>query len=206
MLDDFSDMQKHAYSLIKNSLEKNKIFHAYLFNGNGYKETFNFALAFAKSIICNNHFCNKEYNKCLSCSICDRIDNYNYPELRIIESDSNVIKKEQLLDLQSDFSLSSIEGNYRVYIIRDCDKMNKQAANSLLKFLEEPSDGIVAILLTNNINSVLSTIISRCQVFNLVNYNKFSNESAVMNYALLSFYKKEDIDTFINSIYSNIDL
>ena len=197
MLDDFQSSQELAYSLVTNSLAKDKIFHAYLFNGNGWSNAFDFVLAFAKSIFCDKHFLCKN-DSCLSCNICDRIDNCNYSELKIIESDSNVIKKEQLLELQSVFSLSSVEGIYRIYIIRDCDKMNKQASNSLLKFLEEPTDGLIAILLTNNINNLLRTIISRCQVVNLINDNKYSDISSVMNYGLFCCNVKDNIDSFVS--------
>lgn len=71
------------------------------------------------------------------------------------------------MDLQSEFSKKSIEGSKKVYIIKSADKMNIQTANSILKFLEEPIDEIIAILVVDNINLMLPTIISRCQVIKL---------------------------------------
>ncbi len=186
MLSDFVDIQNIAYRLLSNSIGNNKIFHAYLINGNNFDRSFDFSVALAKSIICSKHKV-KFDDECKNCNICSRIDNNNYPELKIITADSMVIKKEQLLELQSEFSRSSIEGFYRVYIIKDCDKMNKQASNSLLKFLEEPVEGIVAILLTNNFSNLLSTIVSRCQVINLVNNFKLSDDSSLVNFAALYF-------------------
>ena len=84
-------------------------------------------------------------SNCGECSRCMRIENGNDPEVRYIYPDGLYIKKEQLKDLQEEFNLSSIEGNRRVYVIWNCEKMNVQASNSILKFLEEPVSNIVAI-------------------------------------------------------------
>ena len=73
-------------------------------------------------------------------------------------------QKEQILGLQNEFSTKAIESKYKVCIILNCEQLNKYAANSLLKFLEEPEENIITILLTNNIGQVLKTIVSRCQV------------------------------------------
>ena len=193
MLDRFKDSQFVAYSLLTNSIKNNKLSHAYLFDANHYDEAFDFVLSFVKAILCGKH---NEFEE--DCILCRRIQNNNYPELKIIESDSSVIKKEQLLELQSDFSRSSIEGSFRIYIIKDCDKMNKQAANCLLKFLEEPVEGIIAILITNNFNKLLSTIISRCQVVRFNNIVSLKNNSTLENFALVVCDSKDKVIQFMN--------
>ena len=192
MLDDFKDSQFIAYSLLNNAIKNNKLSHAYLFDANHYDETFDFILAFVKAILCRKH-----NDSCEDCILCQRIQNNNYPELKIIESDSAIIKKEQLLDLQSDFSRSSIEGDYRIYIIKDCDKMNKQASNCLLKFLEEPVPGIIAILVTNNFSKLLSTIISRCQIIRFNNILSLTSNSTLENLALISCDNKKAVSEFL---------
>lgn len=197
MFDDFISSQPIVYSLLKNSIMVNKLSHAYLIDANNNEEAYDFVMSFAKMIVCQYHYTNLEHEECKKCGICHRIDNSNYPEIKVIETDSLVIKKEQLLELQSEFSKISIEGNYRVYIIKDCEKMNKQAANSLLKFLEEPVDGVVAILLTNHFSKLLSTIVSRCQVIRLISYANFCKESTLKNFAVLSCDNKEDIRVFL---------
>ena len=143
MFDDFKDSQHIAYSLLINSINNDKVSHAYLIDGNNNEDAFDFVMSFVKMLLCINHYSN--YDNCDGCNQCKRIDDHNFSEVKIIESDSLIIKKEQLLELQSEFSRIGIENNKRVYIIRDCDKMNKHAANSLLKFLEEPEKGIIAI-------------------------------------------------------------
>jgi len=197
MLDDYKISQEVAYSLLINSIKKNKLSHAYLFNSNNNDNVMDFVLAFIKTILCDD-CCTTTCEKCKNCNRCIRIDNNNYPEIKVIESDSFVIKKEQLLELQSEFSRSSIEGKYLIYIIKDCEKMNKQAANSILKFLEEPVDGIIAILITSNISKVLETISSRCQIINL---KKESNYSELSNYEdrdVVSLFVKDEDNNNIN--------
>ena len=195
MFDNFKDSQFIAFSLLTNSIKNNKISHAYLIDGNSNEHAFDFVMSLVKVILCKYHYTN--FDKCGSCNLCNRIDSGNYPEVKIISSDSLVIKKEQLLELQSDFSKISVEGDYRIYIIKDCDKMNKQASNSLLKFLEEPEEGIIAILLTNNINKVLKTIVSRCQLITLAKDRHFNSDSTLKNFAYSFCSSQEEIDNFL---------
>ena len=195
MLDDFKESQFIAYSLLTNVIKNNKLSHAYLIDANNYEGSFDFVLAFIKSILCHNHHTNN--TSCGDCNLCQRIQNHNYPEIKIIESESSIIKKEQLLELQSEFSRSSIEGNYRIYIIKDCDKMNKQASNCLLKFLEEPVPGIIAILITNHFSRLLSTIVSRCQIIRLNHIVSLECNSTLENFAIISCDSKEDIAAFL---------
>lgn len=165
MLNSYKDIEPVVYMQMESALKKG-ISHAYLFNLNDNVYAEQMINAFVKNIICKEHINETEYN---NCSICNRIDNGNYLELKRIHPDGLWIKKEQLDELQKEFTTKSIESNKRVYIIYEAEKLNKQSANSLLKFLEEPQDGITAILLTNNINLMLETIVSRCQ---LINFNK----------------------------------
>ena len=179
MLESYKENQEVAYSLFVNSVKKNKLSHAYLINSNNYDGCYNFVKAVIKFIICDEH--KISCNDCNGCNKCYRIDNNSYTEVKYIEPSNGLIKKEQLLELQEEFSSSSIEGKYRVYVIKDCDRMNKYAANCLLKFLEEPTENIIAILVTNNFSNVMSTIVSRCQVINLLNIKDINYETTLEN-------------------------
>lgn len=192
MLDEYRDIQVIPSLLLKREIENNRLSHAYLFDANNYKNAYSFVLAFVKEILCGreNHASN-DYD------ICKRIELNQYSEFKVIESESSIIKKEQLLELQSEFSKSSIDGNYRIYLIKDCDKMNKQASNCLLKFLEEPVSGVIAILMTNHFSKLLSTIISRCQVIHLANPILLENRSAFFNFANLSCDREDLISLFL---------
>ncbi len=202
MLDNFKKDQFIPYTIITNAIKNNKLSHAYLIDGNNYEYAFDFVMSFVKTIVCENNF-TYDSDKCSLCNICMRIDDGNYPEVKIIESDNMVIKKEQLLDLQSSFSRSGLEGNKRIYIIKDCEKMNKQAANSLLKFLEEPVENVVAVLFSNNISSILSTIISRCQFIKLNNIKHVNANNTIENFAFSVCNNKSDIDNFLNDESKN---
>lgn len=200
MLNEFKDKQLLAYSLFTKDIENNCVTHAYLIDENNYVDSFKMVLSFVKAILCENKYLSN--GKCNECSLCKRIDDGNYPEVKIISADGMYIKKQQIIELQQEFSRSAVEGKKRIYIIRDCEKMRSEAANSMLKFLEEPEDDIVAILMTNNINNVLSTIISRCKVIKLNNVlnNESTVDSVLENLVIDFVYSLEtkSVDTFIN--------
>lgn len=162
MLDEYKNCDYIIYRQMKNAL-KNGLSHAYLFNINNNIYAEDMILSFVKSILCGSHNTKEEYDKC---HLCARIDNDTFPELKKIIPDGMYIKKDQLDELQKKFSTKPIESQKKIYIIYEAEKFNLASANSLLKFLEEPADDIIAILLTNNLNQVLKTIVSRCQVLN----------------------------------------
>ena len=161
MLNDYKEKQLLVYNLFMSDIENNCITHAYLIDENNCDYAYEMVMAFIKRILCGKEHILDNNNEC---NLCKRIDSGNYSELKIIEPDGLYIKKNQILDLQKEFSKSAVEGTKKIYIIRDCEKMRAEAANSMLKFLEEPEDEIVAFLITNNINNVMSTIISRCKI------------------------------------------
>lgn len=179
-----------ANTIIKNSLKNNKLSHAYLFE---LQENNNeIVFSFIKNILCPN-----EYSEnCDLCPICNRINNNNYTGIKYIKPDGMWIKKEQLLELQKDYSKVGLESDKLIYVIYEAEKMNSSSANTLLKFLEEPSPGIIAILLTNNVHEVIDTIVSRCQVINC--------KSTV--YDIDNLFELEKINeavTFINELEKN---
>lgn len=198
MLDLYKDEQLIAYKMIKNAIKNNKLIHAYLLEVNGYSKGLDFALAFAKYILCPYNYTNND--KCRDCNQCKIIDDGNFLELKIIKPDGQWIKKEQLEELQRDFSKKAIVGNKKIYIINEADKLNTFSANSILKFLEEPASEIIAILLADNAYQVLNTIVSRCQILSLKKDNiNIDKEKTIQKLAYYIFNNQEDIDEFINN-------
>lgn len=191
MLDDFISDQAIAYKIFKNSISKNKLSHAYLINTNGYHKGFDFAKAFAKYLLCPNNETGSH-----ECSVCHLIDNNSYPEFKVIEADGLWIKKEQTDELQEMFSMKSLSGR-KVYIINGVEILNISASNSILKFLEEPEEGIVAILITDNIYKVLGTIVSRCQVINLNNV-QVKSDDMLLNVGNQLYNDSDKINEFVN--------
>jgi DNA polymerase III subunit delta' len=153
--------QPTVVQTIKNAFLRDRVAHAYLMEGPKGTGKMDAALLFAKSYFCQNR---KELEPCNECINCKRINSRNHPDLYIVSPDGLSIKKEQIQHLQKEFSFSGFESNKKVYIIEHANKMSTSAANSLLKFLEEPSEGTVAILITEQIHGMLDTIISRCQL------------------------------------------
>ena len=191
MLDDFISDQAIAYKIFKNSISKNKLSHAYLINTNGYHKGFDFAKAFAKYLLCPNNETGSH-----ECSVCHLIDNNSYSEFKVIEADGLWIKKEQTDELQEMFSMKSLSG-HKVYIINGVENLNISASNSILKFLEEPEEGIVAILITDNIYKVLGTIVSRCQVINLNNV-QVKSDDMLLNVGNQLYNDSDKINEFVN--------
>ena len=153
-------------------LDNNMFSHAYLFEVGNYDKDYKFILEFVKLLFCKD----KKFNElnCNDCNICSLIDEEKFLDLYIVRAEGNEIKKEQLINLESEFSNTSIVSDKKVYIILEADKMNNYASNSILKFLEEPNENIIGILVTKNKYRILPTIISRCLYFNIredQNYN-----------------------------------
>ena len=201
MFDDFKDDQGIIYKIIINSLRKNKCSHAYLIETNNYIKSLEFVKALAKAFLCPFGYTNGD--NCNLCNQCKLIDDDNFIELKIIKPDGEWIKKEQLVELQNLFSKKAVIGNKKVYIIDGVEKLNTNSANSILKFLEEPLDGIYAFLVTDNINKVLNTIVSRCQILSLKNsFSKCSNKLEE-KVASKIFNSENKISDFVNNESTN---
>lgn len=203
MLDLYSDSQPIIYKILKNSLTKNQLSHAYLFESNGNGQAYDVATAFAKTIFCPYKYMNS--SKCVDCTQCVKIDKNEFSEFSIIEPDGLWIKKEQLDILQKKFGTKGVESEKRVYIINHAEKMNASAANSILKFLEEPEPNIIAILIADNRYQLLDTIVSRCQVVSFHNSNYNDDKSDVIIRKLISnsyidTISDEELMTYIESL------
>lgn len=177
MLDDYKQQQPIVYKIMKNAVINQKISHAYLLDIKNDRSGKQMAIAFIKFLLCPHNKSNPA--NCGTCTQCLKIDNYNYTELKIIEPDGIWIKKNQLDELQEEFSKKALEGKYKIYVINQVEKLNKAAANSLLKFLEEPEEGIIAVLTTNSLFQVLETIRSRCQILTFTKQNKLDHINKV---------------------------
>lgn len=197
MLEDFSFDQRIVYKIISNSISKGKYSHAYLIESNGYSKSLEFAISFAKTLLCPFNYLNRL--NCQDCNQCRLIDDNNFIELKIIKPEGEWIKKDQLDELQSLFSKKAIIGNKKIYIIDGVERLNVISGNSILKFLEEPSEGIIAILITENLNNVLNTIISRCQILSLRNTvnDSFEDKSVAFKLARKIFNSESKIENFI---------
>lgn len=197
MLDDFILEQNIVYKILINSVKNNKQSHAYLIETNRYSKGLDLAIAFAKYLLCPNNYSNNQ--KCGNCNQCNIIDKNEFLELKIIDSEGQWIKKSQLEELQDIFSKKSVLGNKKVYIINKADKLNVSSSNSLLKFLEEPEDGIIALLIVDNIYQLLPTIVSRCQVLSLKNKINMLSLSTFQKVAHHLYNSQIDIQKYLDN-------
>jgi DNA polymerase-3 subunit delta' len=153
--------QEPAIKLLKNSLERGKVAHAYLFygiEGIGKEKT---ARALARALNCLSpqgiEACSGECRSCL------KMESGAHPDLIVIKPSGAFIRIEQIRSLQRRLIYKPLEGRYRIVIITNADLLNKESANCLLKTLEEPPDASIIILMATDINELLPTIVSRCQ-------------------------------------------
>ena len=197
MLDKYLKDQEIVTKLLIQSLRENKIVQAYLFICDDIDYIYNYAKDFTKELVKPLNVSDEKLK-----NIYNRIDSEEYTELKIVVPSGNFIKKEQLLELQSQTTNKPVEGKRIVYIIKNCEKLNSSSANSILKFLEEPEQDIIAILLTDNINMVMPTIKSRCQILNFKNRRSIEKDENKLKKYILSDemeIKEEEINNLINS-------
>jgi len=151
--------QNKISNILSTSLKYGRVSHAYIFAGHKGIGKLRMALEFAKALNCLE----SNDDACDNCQNCKRIEHFNHQDVILIKPDGNSIKIEQIRDLQKDFNYKAIGSKYKVFIIENAELMTNQAANSLLKFLEEPGSPSVAILLAESYYQLLPTIKSRCQ-------------------------------------------
>jgi DNA polymerase III subunit delta' len=167
----FNDIlnQAKAKEILAGQIKQNKIAHAYLFLGNdgvGRKKT---AMEFAKVLNCQGDE---------NCQSCRKIDKGIHPDVQLVDFEwqarfedkdlqlQKSIKIDTVRELQKRVNLKPGEGKWRVFIIEPAEKITLEAANSLLKTLEEPPAWTLMILLAKNKENLLPTIVSRAQVIN----------------------------------------
>ena len=153
------DKQNIVFNILSNSFSHNKLAHAYLFTGAKGSLQDEMALLVAQTLVF-------ERDGLWACGVCDqclRIKEDKYPDFLILDGREQLIKKEAVISLQQKFSLTAFESaSKKIFLIKDAHNMTSGAANALLKFLEEPSSDVVGILISDDIESMLPTIVSRC--------------------------------------------
>ncbi|MCI0514079.1 DNA polymerase III subunit delta' [candidate division KSB1 bacterium] len=180
--------QEKAKTILTRAFEQQRIPHAYLFTGGEGVGKEALALELAKALLCTAN----KFDGCDACSHCLRISKFLHPdviyifpaptgikveeELQVYESlvanpyrrvelwANPQISIDRIRELKRKASLKSFEGRGRVVIVADAQQMTTEAANSLLKILEEPPEKMHLILVTSHLNQLLETIISRCQL------------------------------------------
>jgi len=152
--------QPQQFDRFVHILEQRQLNHAYLFSG--YFGSLEMALFLSKSLFCTEK---QGVLPCESCRNCKLIDQEEFPDVSIIRPMNQIIKTERIRELVGQFYQSGIENQRQVFIIEQAEKMHANAANSLLKVIEEPQSETYIFFLTNDQEQMLPTMRSRTQIF-----------------------------------------
>jgi DNA polymerase-3 subunit delta' len=172
----FKDFTQHVMSvqLLQRSLERGRLGHAYLFNGQDLSELEAIALTLAKTLNCQDPVKKNgvAVDCCDKCLSCQKIEHGNHADVFWVrpESKLRVIKMNQVVRRDDspprvllDFvNLKPTESEYKIAVVVAADRMNESAANAFLKTLEEPPSKSILVLLTTEPQRILETIFSRC--------------------------------------------
>lgn len=159
-INELKELQPKIVDCFERILEQDKLNHAYLFTGNF--ASFDLAQKLAQSRFCQDKMGVWPCGECRSCRL---IAEEDFSDVTVVRPQNQIIKTERIRELLKNFSQSGVEGNEQVFIICEAEKMHLNAANSLLKMIEEPQSEVYIFLLTSDENLILPTIKSRTQVF-----------------------------------------
>jgi DNA polymerase III delta' subunit len=191
--------QKQAVKILLNEIRTNNVKHSYVFYGvKGVGKKFT-AIEFAKSLLCDKP--NDGYS-CDICSHCEKISNNSHPDVVVVDTDyqerllgkmdkQKNIKIDTIRYIKEQAFLSPYFGKYKVFVIDQAETLQKEAANSLLKLLEEPPKNCVIILITASLGVLPKTVVSRCE---LIKFLPFTKE------VLKNFFKDETNEVVFSSM------
>lgn len=158
-IEELRQLQPGLFQRFVTILEQGRLAHAYLFSGDF--ASYDMAIFLSQSLFCAEKV---GVLPCQNCRTCRLIEADEFSDVTLLAPQGNIIKTETVRELVKNFSQSGFESSKQVFIIRDAEKMHANAANSLLKVIEEPQSDIHIFLLTNQEEAVLPTIKSRTQI------------------------------------------
>lgn len=166
-----AEIQPTLFERFQYILQSKKLSHAYLFSG-GFG-SFDFAIWLSQAIFCENP---TQGLPCESCRHCRLVAAEEFTDLHIVRPEGQTIKTGQIRALSEVFSQSGFEGAQKVVLITEAEKMHNNAANALLKSIEEPDTATHIFLLTENENLILPTVKSRAQTFSFPKNSHYLQE------------------------------
>ncbi|MEG0449559.1 MAG: DNA polymerase III subunit delta' [Lysinibacillus sp.] len=159
-VEELNTLQPVVMKQLQTIFEKNRLAHAYIFDGEKGTGKVDIMQFFVKLMLCENP---RNNVPCETCRNCRRVDSGNHPNIYQIFPDGQFIKIDQIRELIAEMKMMGVEEGRKIYVLHHADRLNVSSANMLLKFLEEPDGEVTAVLLTEQMQSILPTIRSRCQ-------------------------------------------
>lgn len=173
---------KKQLELIEEDIKNNKISHAYLIGGPSSIGKFSIAKMFTNILQCPNNLCHE-------CPTCIQIQKGSHADTIMLDNDDESIKIEQIRGIIARLNMTK-QSNCKILLIKGAERLTLEAANCLLKTLEEPPPDTIIIMTTDNVRALLSTIISRVR---LIKLNSFSQKFLTKN--LQELYPDTDEET-----------
>lgn len=145
---------------LQNAILAGKVSHAYMLSGPDKSGKRMLANAFAKTLLCERGGA----VACNECHSCIQAEHFNHPDIIYVqhEKPTFISVDEIRKQIVNDVDIKPYQSKWKIYIIDEADKMNRNAQNALLKTLEEPPVYAVILLLTDNSDAFLDTVLSRC--------------------------------------------
>jgi DNA polymerase III subunit delta' len=150
---------QQVVNMLAGSIAHDRVTHAYLFAGPRQIGKTTLARAYAQALNCTG--ADRPCGQCLNCT---KIARGTHPDVRLLEGQGGTFKIDQIRALQSEVALSAHEAEWKVYILRNFEQATSEAANCLLKTLEEPPSRVILLLTSSSSSLLLPTIISRCRL------------------------------------------
>lgn len=153
--------QEHITAVLEKEVAEKTFGHAYIFTGSRGIGKTTCAKILAKAVNCPNE---QDGEPCGECAVCRGIDDGSLLDVTEMDAASNR-NIDDIRDLRAEANFTPAVAKYRVYIIDEAHMLTKEAANALLKIMEEPPEHVIFILATTEVHKLPSTILSRCMRF-----------------------------------------
>lgn len=157
----FRRLQPEASRVLENSFSLHRLSHSYLFEGPIGTKKEDAAKWFAMRLLCASKV---DDQPCLTCKTCLAVAQAQHPNFFWVKPDGDFVKKEQMRRILSEFSRTALLDLPRVVVIQDAHRMNAESANTMLKFIEEPTAEAYFVLITDQIDAMIKTLLSRSQI------------------------------------------
>lgn len=192
----FKDVVGHKDILkyISSAVENNRVSHAYILNGERGSGKKMLANLLAMTLLCETG----DNEPCGKCHSCKQAESGNHPDIiRVTHEKPNSISVDDIrTQVNNTVDIKPYQGPYKVYIIPQADMMTPQAQNAILKTIEEPPSYAVFLLLTENAETLLPTINSRCVMLKLRNIKDTLIKKYLMENLEIPDYKADMCTAF----------